>query len=275
MSPVQDRKHHNTPAHGVVQNLLLIVVFKCFNLPSSPPPTRGSGEERLIGQRRVCTCLEIVLWANPICIVRISAGQFTRVNSSPLANTIHESEEAERPCQSVRVQRGIKPPEHHCKPLVCFYEIMTNDDQQRTVRCTSTTQHHPLSVGLYLYPFQNHMFSQASTLAKASHALYPGCFLSLFLAKHPSTCLLQQKHPLIRQFPEKKSRDTTESPRNHKFCFRMCLLLWDGILSLLDLSIDKTGSLKIGCFLPVTHSFSGWPGSNRVLPVSASPLLGL
>lgn len=130
-----------------------------------------------------------------------------------------------RPCQSVRVQRGIKPPEHHCKPLVCFYEIMTNDDQQRTVRCTSTTQHHPLSVGLYLYPFQNHMFSQASTLAKTSHALYPGCFLSLFLAKHPSACLLQQKHPLIRQFPEEKSRDTTESPRNHKFCFRMCLLL--------------------------------------------------
>lgn len=35
--------------------------LKCFNLPSSPPPTRGSGEERLIGQRRVCTCLEIVL----------------------------------------------------------------------------------------------------------------------------------------------------------------------------------------------------------------------
>jgi hypothetical protein len=30
------------------QNLFLIMVFKCFNLPSSPPPTRGSGKEKLL-----------------------------------------------------------------------------------------------------------------------------------------------------------------------------------------------------------------------------------
>jgi hypothetical protein len=29
----------------------LISVLKCFNLPSSPPPTRGNGKERLIEQR--------------------------------------------------------------------------------------------------------------------------------------------------------------------------------------------------------------------------------
>jgi hypothetical protein len=29
--------------------LLLIWVLKRFNLPSSPPPTRGSGKERLLG----------------------------------------------------------------------------------------------------------------------------------------------------------------------------------------------------------------------------------
>jgi hypothetical protein len=28
-----------------------IRVLKCFNLPSSPPATRGSGKERLIGNR--------------------------------------------------------------------------------------------------------------------------------------------------------------------------------------------------------------------------------
>jgi hypothetical protein len=29
----------------------LIRVLKCFNIPSSPPPSRGSGKERLTGQR--------------------------------------------------------------------------------------------------------------------------------------------------------------------------------------------------------------------------------
>jgi hypothetical protein len=29
------------------QSLLLMVVFKCFNLPSSPPPIRGSGKESM------------------------------------------------------------------------------------------------------------------------------------------------------------------------------------------------------------------------------------
>jgi hypothetical protein len=35
----------------------------------------------------------------------------------------------------------------------------------------------------------------------------------LFSAKHPPTCLLHQKHPLIRQFPEKTSYGTTDSPK--------------------------------------------------------------
>jgi hypothetical protein len=38
----------------------LIMVLKPFNLPSSLSPTRGSGKEGLMGQRR--TCLETVLW---------------------------------------------------------------------------------------------------------------------------------------------------------------------------------------------------------------------
>lgn len=50
----------------ISQNLLLIRVCKHFNLPSRPPPTRGSGKERLIGQRRIWTCLEIVLWSKSI-----------------------------------------------------------------------------------------------------------------------------------------------------------------------------------------------------------------
>ena len=37
----------------IFQSLLLMMVLKRFNLPSSPPPTRGSGKEGLIGPRRM------------------------------------------------------------------------------------------------------------------------------------------------------------------------------------------------------------------------------
>ena len=37
----------------IFQNPLLIKVLKCFDLPYSPLPTRGSGEERLIQQKRM------------------------------------------------------------------------------------------------------------------------------------------------------------------------------------------------------------------------------
>ena len=48
---------------------------------------------------------------------------------------------------------------------VSLYKITTND-QQRVARRTNTTQHHPLSVGLYSYPFQTSCVLSVSTLAK-------------------------------------------------------------------------------------------------------------
>jgi len=42
------------------QGLLLMMVLKHFNLPCSPPPTRGSIEERIW---RKWTCLERLLWS--------------------------------------------------------------------------------------------------------------------------------------------------------------------------------------------------------------------
>jgi hypothetical protein len=51
----------------------LISILKYFNLSSSLPLTRGRGKERLIGQRRMWTCLEIV----PICVISISTAHFT------------------------------------------------------------------------------------------------------------------------------------------------------------------------------------------------------
>lgn len=50
-----------------------------------------------------------------------------------------------------------------------------------------------LSVGFYLYAFKHHMSSQVPVSAT-----------------HPLTCLLQKKHPVIRQLP-KVLHDTTES----------------------------------------------------------------
>lgn len=48
-----------------------MTVLKRFNLPSSPPPTRGSGKERIQGKR---TCLEIVLWSRShLCGQEISS----------------------------------------------------------------------------------------------------------------------------------------------------------------------------------------------------------
>jgi hypothetical protein len=47
-----------TPLTLIFQCLLLMMVLKCFNRPSSPPPTRGSGKERIQGK---WTCLEMAL----------------------------------------------------------------------------------------------------------------------------------------------------------------------------------------------------------------------
>jgi hypothetical protein len=47
-----------------------MMVLKYFNLPFSPPPTRGSGKERIWGK---WTCLERLFGATPVCVVWKSA----------------------------------------------------------------------------------------------------------------------------------------------------------------------------------------------------------
>jgi len=42
--------------------MYVLNILTTLMLPSSPPHTKGSREERLMGQRRMWTCLEIVLW---------------------------------------------------------------------------------------------------------------------------------------------------------------------------------------------------------------------
>ena len=61
----RDLTHWTTPCFlnlPFFQSPLFLMVLKCFYLPSSPLPTRGSGKERWIGQRRTWACLDTVLW---------------------------------------------------------------------------------------------------------------------------------------------------------------------------------------------------------------------
>jgi hypothetical protein len=69
------------------------MVLKSFNSPSSSPLTRGSGKEKLIGQRKSWAYLEIVLWSESnLCCQDISSSIYTNQQQqpNPLANTIHK-----------------------------------------------------------------------------------------------------------------------------------------------------------------------------------------
>jgi len=58
--------------------LFLMISFKHFNLPFSPPSTRSSGKERIWGE---WMCLERVLWSNS-CLCCLEIGSSAQVSSS-------------------------------------------------------------------------------------------------------------------------------------------------------------------------------------------------
>ena len=123
----------------------LISVLKYFNLSSNPPPTRGNGKERLIGQRTVRTCLEICLWSKSnLCCQDISNP--VHVNRQcyldPLKNTIYEWAPSipfrrnRRLCQSTGVHGSCKKPlGHHQKSFSVLlsmksWQMMTSKECQ-------------------------------------------------------------------------------------------------------------------------------------------------
>jgi hypothetical protein len=66
-----------------------MVVLKHFNLPASPPPTRGSGKERIQCSRWRDGLVEKWFFGvTPVCIVRGSSVQFPGLqwHLDPLAN---------------------------------------------------------------------------------------------------------------------------------------------------------------------------------------------
>jgi hypothetical protein len=68
----------------IFQILFLTMVLKCFNLPWSPPPSRGSGKGRLWGK---WTYLERFFGATHICVVYKSAVQFTSLQAAATPST--------------------------------------------------------------------------------------------------------------------------------------------------------------------------------------------
>jgi hypothetical protein len=105
---------------------------------------------------------------------------------------------------------------------------MTNNAHQRVERCTNTTQHHPLAIGLYLYPFQiSYVHSSVSALAKHHmpffHSASRKNTMCLFSEKNTLPCVCfskkkkKKKKSSYKTVSRKKiSHATTEFPKKLK-----------------------------------------------------------
>lgn len=111
----------------------------------------------------------------------------------------------------------------------CHSIIIKDQHQQRPTRTSKECQGepmphcHPLSVGLYDYLDQTSRALSSVCSSKISHSLFPGSF------QKNTTCLLQQKHPLIREFPEKHHVIQLSLQRNQKFPLQfvhLCLCVY-------------------------------------------------
>jgi hypothetical protein len=102
--------------------------------------------------------------------------------------------------------------------------MKSHNDQQIVVRRTNATSILHVSDGSYLYLFQTSQVLSGISSSKSSHALFPGSFqkytMCLFSTKHSSTCLFQQKHPLIRQPSDKHHMTYLCLQRNRNFHFK-------------------------------------------------------
>ena len=143
--------------------------------------------ERLRGKRRMWTCLETGLWTK-------SNLHYQDVSSSipmnqkqyldPLTNAIHKSimvaVQSRRNLEALPTSlsprkrwetTGIPPEVLWC---ISFYEVMSNNVKNKTV--ARQTNCHPLSVGLYLYPFQISRVLSSIYSSKTLHVLFQCSF---------------------------------------------------------------------------------------------------
>jgi len=150
--------------------LILISVLKCFNLLSSPSPTRGSGKQRLIGQRRMWSCSELVLWGETnLCCQGINSLVHTNQQRwlDLLANTQQGQFDPEEAtiCKSAWVW-GSSKKQPEVLWCVSLYRVTANYDQQK--RQGEPTPHSLVHVHCllgYIYTLsKHHVFSPASIL---------------------------------------------------------------------------------------------------------------
>jgi len=169
-------------------------------------------------------------WTIPIFIVRIPAFQFAQINSSssnhsqtPFTNLQWQfnREETARVCNWPESVEAARNYQNITRSSVVHFSLwsynkqwsvkevrQTNartssvktsimkakEDQERLAKWTSATAS-SMSLGLQLHPFQTSCVLSCIHSSKIPHALLSGSFqknMSLFLAKHPSTWLLQQ-----------------------------------------------------------------------------------
>ena len=138
----------------IFQNLFLIWVLKCFNLPSSPPPTRGSEKERLLGYRGSGPAQILFFGANPICVVRKSAVQFTGISScssihlqilhehtsSPVQQcqeSKHKPAEVARPSRNSQASSGVTQDQQRHQEK---FSVMPLSMKQRSVKIKTRVQ---------------------------------------------------------------------------------------------------------------------------------------
>lgn len=91
-----------------------------------------------------------------------------------------------------------------------------NDDQPRVTKCASTTQHHPLSIGLHLYPFQtSRVLSSIHSIKTCPFSRLPTekHHVSLLskISSHMSISAKTSSHKTV--FRKKTPHDTIEYPR--------------------------------------------------------------
>ena len=110
--------------------------------------------------------------------------------SSKRSSLVCFSIQSHKKLWSAKKVRQTKAIEHCCQSAL---SAKPNEDQQRVARRTNATQHRPLSVALYLYPFQTSHGLSTVHSSKTWHAL----FSSQFPEKHHMSVLQISSHKAV------------------------------------------------------------------------------